>query len=62
VTSFLQKTGPVFAAGFGLALIIYGMSYPRTDVLSIPGSIIFGSAIIAAQLAKLANQDSEKSS
>jgi len=52
MTSFLQKGGPAFAAGFGLSLIVLAF-LSRGDVFIVSGSILFGAAIIAAQLAKL---------
>jgi len=51
MTSFLQKGGITLSAIVGLLLFLGGY------VLWIPASILFGSAIIAAQLAKLAERE-----
>lgn len=60
MTSFLQNGAPVFAAVAGLLLLVWGpISGRGGEVFLIPGSILFGSAVIAAQLAKRSEQDRE---
>lgn len=54
----LREGGIAFSATVGLLLIVYAFG-TAGDVFLVSGSILFGFAIIAAQLAKLSERKEE---